>query len=76
MINAQSLQKLPIGNADFREIITDNLVFVDKSLWIKALLDSSDKVTLITRPRRWGKTLNFSMLQHFLAHEVKGLSCS
>ena len=50
-----------------------NKLFVDKILFIKNFLDSSGKELLITRPRRWGKNLALSMLQHFLSKEVDGL---
>jgi len=62
---------LPIGYDNFRELIDNQLDFVDKSLFIKDLIDDrAAKVAVITRPRRFGKTLNLSMLQHFLAAEV------
>lgn len=56
---------IPIGVEDFKEIIDKNYYFVDKTLMIKDFLDSGGKVTLLTRPRRFGKTLNMSMLQRF-----------
>ena len=56
---------IPIGMEDFKEIIDKNLYYVDKTLMIKDLLDSAAKVTLFTRPRRFGKTLNMSMLRRF-----------
>ena len=58
-------KKLPVGISDFEEIITRNYYFVDKSLFIKDLLNSGAKVTLIPRPRRFGKTLNLSMTKLF-----------
>ncbi|MCM1132206.1 MAG: ATP-binding protein [Ruminococcus flavefaciens] len=58
-------KKIPIGIEDFAEIIRRNCYFVDKTLMIKDILDSGSKVTLFTRPRRFGKTLNMSMLQKF-----------
>ncbi|MDE5853592.1 MAG: AAA family ATPase [Ruminococcus sp.] len=58
-------KKIPIGIEDFAEIIRKNCYFVDKTLIIKDILDSGTKVTLFTRPRRFGKTLNMSMLQKF-----------
>ena len=64
-------EKLLTGSDDFREFIEGQYFFVDKSLFIKEFLNKG-KVTLITRPRRWGKTLNMSMLQHFLAPIVGG----
>lgn len=56
---------LPIGIDNFEEIITKNYYYVDKSLLIKELLESRAKATLIPRPRRFGKTLNMSMLRFF-----------
>lgn len=56
---------IPIGIEDFKEIIDRNCYFVDKSLLIKDILDGGSKVTLFTRPRRFGKTLNLSMLKRF-----------
>lgn len=57
---------LPIGISDFAEMIEKEFYYVDKTLMIKELLDSKAKVTLFTRPRRFGKTLNMSMLRYFL----------
>ena len=72
--------RLVTGIDNFRELVsTDNLqadqnkIFVDKTLFINDFLTNSGKVLLITRPRRWGKTLALSMLQHFLSKEVEGL---
>ena len=62
----------PIGHANFSDIIRSGDTFVDKTLFIKELLHASEKVTLITRPRRFGKTLNLSMIQHFFAEEMYG----
>ena len=58
-------KKLPVGIDDFKEIIENNYYFVDKSLLINELLDKKSKVTLLPRPRRFGKTLNMSMLNYF-----------
>ena len=58
-------KKIPIGISDYRELKIDNYYSVDKSMIIKEFLDSSAKVTLITRPRRFGKTLNMSMMADF-----------
>jgi hypothetical protein len=63
-----------VGVDDFGEVIKEKFNFVDKSLFIKEVMDnSSTKATVITRPRRFGKTLNLSMLHHFLAPEVNQL---
>ncbi len=56
---------IPIGIEDFKEIIDKDYYFVDKSLMIKEILDSGAKITLFTRPRRFGKTLNMSMLRRY-----------
>lgn len=56
---------LPIGIENFKEIIDMGYYYVDKSLLIRDILDQRGKVNLFTRPRRFGKTLNISMLQYF-----------
>lgn len=56
---------IPIGIDNFKEIITGRYYYVDKTPLIKELLDLTVKVNLFTRPRRFGKTLNLSMLQAF-----------
>jgi len=65
MMNPSRQKRLPVGISDFEEMITQNYYFVDKSLLIKEILDSGAKVTLIPRPRRFGKTLNLSMIKCF-----------
>ena len=56
---------LPIGIDNFEKLITRDYYFVDKTLFIKDLLNNKADVNLFTRPRRFGKTLNMSMLQYF-----------
>lgn len=56
---------LPIGNDDFAEVRRNNSYYVDKSLMIKDFLYMNDKVALVARPRRFGKTLNMTMLREF-----------
>lgn len=56
---------IPIGVDDFAEMITNGYYYVDKTMLVKELLDLKGKVNLFTRPRRFGKTLNLSMLQCF-----------
>ena len=56
---------LPIGVENFEEIINKNYYYIDKTLLIKDLIDLKSKVNLFTRPRRFGKTLNMSMLRCF-----------
>ena len=57
---------LPIGIDNFEMLITRGYYFIDKTLLIKDLLDNKAAVNLFTRPRRFGKTLNISMLQYYL----------
>ena len=58
--------KLPVGIEDFREIRRKDFYYIDKTGLIEQLLDSWGKVNLFTRPRRFGKTLNMSMLRYFI----------
>jgi len=58
-------KKIPIGLSDFKEIIAEDYYFVDKSLLIKEFINNSSKIVLVSRPRRFGKTLNMSMLKYF-----------
>lgn len=57
--------KLPVGIENFEEIRTKGFYYVDKTKLIRDLLNSWGKVNLFTRPRRFGKTLNMSMLKYF-----------
>lgn len=67
------MMQLPIGYDDFGKIIDKKLKFIDKSLFIKEILDDENtEAIVITRPRRFGKTLNLSLLHYFLAAEVYG----
>ena len=56
---------IPIGITNYAEFINDNFYFVDKTLLIQEFLERKAKVTLVTRPRRFGKTINMSMLAEF-----------
>lgn len=58
--------KLPVGSENFAEIRESGFYYVDKTMLIEQLLQSWSKVNLFTRPRRFGKTLNMSMLRSFL----------
>ena len=62
---------LPIGVDNFEMLITRGYYFVDKTLLIKDLIDNKASVNLFTRPRRFGKTLNMSMLQYFFESSCK-----
>ena len=56
---------LPIGVENFEDMLKSGYYYVDKTMFIKELLDLKGKVNLFTRPRRFGKTLNLSMLRYF-----------
>lgn len=58
-------KKFPIGTSDFKRVITDNYYYVDKTKLIKDIIDSGVTVSLFTRPRRFGKSLNLSMLKNY-----------
>lgn len=60
-----------IGLQNFEEVVGNNCFYIDKTAFIKDWWESKDKVTLITRPRRFGKTLNMSMLEHFFSVKYK-----
>lgn len=66
-------QKLPIGIDNFEKLRKDNFYYVDKTGLIRELLENWGEVNLFTRPRRFGKSLNMSMLQSFFFH--RGRSC-
>ena len=63
-------KQISIGVEDFKEIIEKDGYFVDKTLMIKKLIESNAKVTLFTRPRRFGKTLNQFMIRRFFEDEI------
>ena len=62
-------KRLPVGVENFEQIINDNYYYVDKTGMISELLRNGGMVNLFTRPRRFGKTLNMSMLEHFFSIE-------
>ena len=61
-----------IGNQDFEKIRTRNIFYIDKTNFIREWWEEEDEVTLITRPRRFGKTLNMSMLEKFFSVRYAG----
>ena len=61
-----------IGIQSFSKIRENNYFYVDKTSFIKEWWESGDDVTLITRPRRFGKTMNMSMLESFFSVEYSG----
>ena len=62
-------KRLPVGLENFEQIIKENYYYVDKTGLISELLRNGGMVNLFTRPRRFGKTLNMSMLEHFFSIE-------
>ena len=58
-------KELPVGVEDFKTLIDNNYYFVDKTLLLRDLVHNIGKVNLFTRPRRFGKTLNLSMIQYY-----------
>ncbi len=61
----EKAKKLPLGVSDFKKIIDGNYYYIDKTLFIKDVLAKGDTIILLPRPRRFGKTLNLSMLKYF-----------
>ena len=59
------MKKIPIRTKSFSRLVEGNYYFVDKTLMIKEFLNRVTDVTLITRPRRFGKTINMSMMAEF-----------
>ena len=63
------MQKIEIGYENYKEFVEGNLYYVDKTMLVRGLVEKGGKVTLFTRPRRFGKTLALSMLQTFFELE-------
>ncbi len=59
------MKRLPIGISDYKEIVEEGYSYVDKTLLIEEVIQCGAKVILIPRPRRFGKTMNLSMLKYF-----------
>lgn len=58
-------RKLPIGISDYKELIEEDYYYVDKTDFIRQVIEEGSKITLLPRPRRFGKTLNLSTLRYF-----------
>jgi len=65
------VKRIPIGLSDFKELIEENYYYFDKTKFIDEVIKDGAKVKLFTRPRRFGKTLNMSMLKYFFDIENK-----
>ena len=76
MKSMKEYKPLPIGIDNFEKLITRDYYYIDKTLLIKDLLDNKADVNLFTRPRRFGKTLNMSMLQYFFEETEDGNNTS
>ena len=63
------MKKIPVGIENFKEIIDDQYYYIDKTELINDVMN--EKLVLYTRPRRFGKTLNMSMLYYFFSHKEK-----
>ena len=59
------MKGIGIGESDFKSLIIKDNYYIDKTLYIKDIIDNQSKVILVTRPRRFGKTLNMSMLKYY-----------
>ena len=59
------MQGIGIGESDFKWLRIRDNYYIDKTIYIKNIMDNSSKVILVTRPRRFGKTLNMSMLRYY-----------
>ncbi len=66
--------KAGLGYQDFEEVRTQHIFYIDKTDFIREWWEYADKVTLITRPRRFGKTLNMSMTECFFSNKYAGRS--
>ena len=66
---SEEKKRLPVGVENFEQLIKDNYYYVDKTGLVSELLRNGGMVNLFTRPRRFGKTLNMSMLEHFFSIE-------
>ncbi len=66
----QVMPKILVGSDDFGKLLLESDIFVDKTMLVKAFVENSSETVLITRPRRWGKSMNLDMIAKFLTVEV------
>ena len=62
---------IAIGESDFKMLRVNKCYYIDKTMYIKHIIDNKSKVILVTRPRRFGKTLNMSMLKYYFDNTAK-----
>lgn len=67
-------RRMLIGMNDYKEVVDGYYYLIDKTLLIKELIDRGSKVFLFPRPRRFGKSLNMSMLQCFFEHPTSAIT--
>ncbi len=72
-MNGKNKKKLPVGIESFEKIRTQDFYYVDKTVMIRDLIQRWGEVNLFTRPRRFGKSLNMSMLRSFFEIDGNGL---
>ena len=65
------MKRIPIGLSDFKHLIEEDFYYFDKTKFIDEIIQDGAQVKLFTRPRRFGKTLNMSMLKYFFDIEKK-----
>ena len=70
----ENMKRLPIGISDFKELVENDYYFVDTTQMIEDVYRDTSKIILLTRPRRFGKTLNMSMLSYFFDHHLESAS--
>lgn len=64
-------QGIGIGTSDFKKMRVKDNYYIDKTMYIKEIIDNRSEIILITRPRRFGKTLNMSMLRYYFDCTMK-----
>ena len=67
-------RRIPIGISDYKKMIDEGYYYVDKTDFIRQIIEEGALITLLPRPRRFGKTLNLSMLRYFF--EKTDVTCS
>ena len=73
-MNENNKKQLPLGLSDFKKLIEGDYYYVDKSHFIKECVETSGETLLVPRPRRFGKTLNLSMLRYYFEKLPSGLN--